>query len=161
MVDFGLDDDEFATEPAARNAEREMVPEGEHPFQIRQVTQLEDGRVEVRLEHADKRFGWVFGKFPKTGWGARLLSELRRACHMSREEWAAADITDLAGRRVRARVYHKGQYVNVGEFIPGDPPGLPPVERAVAPPSSRATPKRTATQRADAAAAMPEDDIPF
>jgi 1-acyl-sn-glycerol-3-phosphate acyltransferase len=37
----------------------------------------------------------------------------------------------------------------------------PAVERAVAPPAQRAPVNRPATKKADAAASMPDDDIPF
>lgn len=170
MPDWGLDEFETDAPTAAEvaRAEREDVPEGDHAFGIRQV--IDNGpSVEIRLEHTDRRFGWVFCRCPKEAdWGRRIMSSLRKAVGMTREEWAAAPITDLVGRRVRARVYHKpkpggvGVWANVGEFLPGAVETAavsPVVERAVAPPSPRTRP--TATQRADAAAAMPDDDIPF
>jgi hypothetical protein len=90
---------------------------------------------------------------------------------MTREEWAAGEITDLVGRRVRARIYHKAgrdgkTFVNVGEFLPAEQvvetaTAKPQVERAVAPPASRPTVKRTPAQKADDASRMPGDDIPF
>lgn len=174
MPSWGLDDDFPPVETAndSRPPERELVPEGEHAFQIREV--IDHGeKIEIRLVHDDKRFGWVFAKLPvEADWGRRILSSLRKAVDMTREEWAVAEITDLAGRRVRARVYHKAgngrTFVNVAEFKSAEPvvetaTATPKVERAVAPPTSRPapTPRRTATQKADAAATMPDDDIPF
>ena len=164
MPDWGLDD--FDAPPAVDESKapsRELVPEGEHDFQIRQVTNLEDGRVEFRLVHDERRYGWVFAKIPKDkDWGKRILSGLRTACGMSREQWQAVELTDLAGRRVKARVYHKagnrgGTFVNLGEFLSVTPEALAKVEAPAAKPTAR----RTATQKADASAAMPEDDIPF
>jgi hypothetical protein len=172
MPDWGLDDD-FPPVDAGNDSRppvRELVPEGDHAFKIREVIDHGDV-VELRLVHDDKRFGWVFARTPKTvDWGKRILSSLRKACGMTREEWAAAEITDLAGRRVTARVYHKAgngrTFVNVGEFLATEPvvetaTAKPLAERAVAPPTARSVSRRTATQKADAAAAMPDDDISF
>jgi hypothetical protein len=156
----------------SRPPERELVPEGDHSFQIREVIDHGD-KVELRLAHDDKRFGWVFARTPKAvGWGKRILSSLRQAVGMTREEWAAGEITDLVGRRVSARIYHKAgngrTFVNVAAFLPGEnatrvetATAKPQVERAVAPPASRALVKRTATQQVDASSRMPGDDIPF
>ena len=128
-------------------------------------------KVEFRLVHDERRFGWVFAKIPKADWGRRILSSLRQAVGMTREEWAAGEITDLVGRRVQARIYHragngKKTFVNVGEFLPAEQvvetaTAKPQVERAVAPPTSRPPVKRTATKQVDDASRMPGDDIPF
>jgi len=171
-MDWGLDDDfpPVAVQDDTRAPERELVPEGDHAFRIKEV--IDHGeKVELRLVHDDRRYGWVFARLPKTAnWSRAIFSSLRKSLGMSRDEWAAAPITDLAGRRVVARIYHKAgngkTFVNVAEFKPSEPvvetaTTSPAVERAVAPPSSRSTVKRTATQKADAAAAMPDDDIPF
>jgi hypothetical protein len=172
-MDWGLDEDTAAVvRDDSRPPERELVPEGDHPFQIKEVIDHGD-KVELRLAHDDTRFGWVFARTPKDlDWGKRILSSLRQACGMTREEWAAGEITDLVGRRVRARIYHKAgngrTFVNVAAFLPGEnatrvetATAKPQVERAVAPPSSRAPVKRTATQQVDASSRMPGDDIPF
>lgn len=171
-MDWGLDDNLIGVvRDDSRPPERELVPEGDHAFQIKEVIDHGD-KVELRLAHDDKRFGWVFAKTPKAvDWGRRILSSLRQVVGMTREEWAAGEITDLVGRRVRARIYHKAgngrTFVNVAEFLL-DPAALvetatakPQVERAVAPPSSRSPVKRTATQQVDASSRMPGDDIPF
>jgi len=173
MPNWGLDDD-FAPEASAdasRSTDREDVPEGDHAFTIKRV--IDHGeKIEFRLEHGDRRYGWVFARVPlEANWGRRILSSLRRSLGMGRDEWAAAPITDLVGRRVHARIYHKagrtgGVFVNVGEFLPVEhavetATSAPAVERAVAPPTSRPPARRTPTQKADAVSAMPDDDIPF
>ena len=171
MPDWGLDEFEASAEPAdGRQADRENLPEGNHALQIREVINHGE-KVEIRLSHDDQRFFWVSAKPPvEQDWGKRILSSLRKACGMTREEWAAMEITDLVGRRVRARIYHKAgngrTFVNVAEFLPADSvvetaTAKPQVERAVAPPTPRAPVKRTATQQVDASSRMPGDDIPF
>jgi len=170
-MDWGLDDDfpPVAVRDDSRAPERELVPEGDHAFQVREVIDHGD-KVEFRLVHDEKRFSWVFARIPKADWGRRILSSLRQAVGMTREEWAAGEITDLVGRRVRARIYHKAgngrTFVNVAEFLVADPvvemaTAKPQVERAVAPPTSRPPVKRTATKQVDEASRMPGDDIPF
>ena len=170
-MDWGLDDDVPATvvRDDSRAPERELVPEGDHSFQIREVIDHGD-KVEFRLVHDEKRFSWVFARIPKADWGRRILSSLRQAVGMTREEWAAGEITDLVGRRVRARIYHKAgngkTFVNVAEFLPIEQvvetaTAKPAVERAVAPPSSMPPANRTPTKKADAASRIQGDDIPF
>jgi hypothetical protein len=152
---------------------RELVPEGEHSFKIKQVIDSAD-RLEVRLVHDDRRYGWVFCKLPKSaGWAKRIAAGLAAALGVTAAEWPELVRSgDMAGRRVRARVYHKagnqgGTFVNVGEFLAADAEQLaaveaPKVERAVAPPARRAPVTRpTRTQAADAASGAPDDDIPF
>jgi hypothetical protein len=170
-MDWGLDDDfpPVAVRDDSRAPGRELVPEGDHSLQIREV--IDHGeKIELRLVHDEKRFGWVFARIPKADWGRRILSSLRQAVGMTREEWAAGEITDLVGRRVRARIYHRAgngkTFVNVGEFLPAEQvvetaSVKPAVERAVAPPTSRPPVKRTATKQVDDASRMPGDDIPF
>jgi hypothetical protein len=174
MPTWGIDDDlaDTATNDAAPPT-RELVPEGDHEFTVKAVIEEAD-RVEIRLAHDDRRYGWVFAKMPKAqNWARRILSTLRTALGITREAWAGLPITELEGLRVKARVYHKagnkgGTFVNVGEFLPGAAAAAvetatakPAVERAVATPAQRAPVNRTATKKADAAAAMPDDDIPF
>jgi hypothetical protein len=124
VPNWGLDD--IDTPPVNESAAptRELVPEGEHAFQIREV--IDGDRVEIRLVHEDRRYGWVFANLPANAdWAKRILSTLRKGCGMSREEWARTPITDLVGRRVVARVYHKAvngkTFVNVAEFKPAEP----------------------------------------
>jgi hypothetical protein len=170
-MDWGLDDDfpPVAVRDDSRAPDRELVPEGDHSLEIREM--IDHGeKIEFRLVHDDRRFGWVFARIPKDGWGRRILSSLRQAFGMSREEWAAGQIAHLVGRRVRARIYHKAgngrTFVNVGEFLAAEPvvetaTAKPQVERAVAPPTSRPPVKRTTTKQVDDASRMPGDDIPF
>jgi hypothetical protein len=170
MPNWGIDDEIDTTATEASPPTRELVPEGDHEFTVKAVIDT-DERVEIRLAHDDRRYGWVFAKMPKTAsWARRILSSLRTALGITREAWAGLPITDLEGLRVKARVYHRagdrGTWVNVAEFLPCEAAietatAKPAVERAVAPPAARAPAKRTATQKADAAAAMPDDDIPF
>lgn len=158
-MDFGLDDFE---QNGPQGRERKAVPPGDHTMRINRMSTLEDGRVEIWLEHPDQSYGFVFARPPKDGWGARLLSTMRKACGMSREEWQAADMHDLVGRQVVVRIYHREAggrlWINVGEFLgmpsDADPPTAPKAKPV-------ATPTRTPTQKADAASAMPADDIPF
>jgi hypothetical protein len=170
-MDWGLDDDfpPVAVRDDSRAPDRELVPEGDHSLQVREVIDHGD-KVEFRLVHDERRFGWVFARIPKADWGRRILSSLRQAVGMTREEWAAGEITDLVGRRVRARIYHKAgngkTFVNVGEFLPAEQvvetsTAKPQVERAVAPPTSMSPVKRTTTKQVDDASRMPGDDIPF
>jgi hypothetical protein len=166
MDDWSIDDDGPAVKPAHAST-REDVPAGTHDFKIRQVIPSDDG-LEIRLEHPERRYGWVFCRLRKSqGWSRPILASLRTALGMTAEQWAASDPGDLASLNVRARIYHQdrrdgGVWVNVGEFLPPaepDPAVATPEEQAAhAPPKVT---RRTATQKADAAAAMPDDDIPF
>lgn len=169
---WSIDDEKAPAEAEASDSRapvRELVPEGEHDLQIKAVIDHGD-RLEVRLAHDDKRFGWVFQRLPKgPGWSKRLTRSLAEALAIQPEEWEKAiKAGDLTGRRVVGRIYHKAgdgkTWVNVGEFkrteALAEAVAAPVVERAVAPPSPRATPARTATKKADAAGHDP-DDIPF
>lgn len=169
MPSWGIDDDFGDTATTdAKEPERELVPEGDHTFTVKAVIDEPD-RVEIRLAHDDRRYGWVFAKMPKAAnWAKRILSTFRTASGITREAWAGTTLADFEGLRVKARVYHKAgnngrTFVNVGEFLPGaaaapveTATAKPAVERAVAQPA-----RRTPTKKADAAASMPDDDIPF
>lgn len=158
-MDFGLDD--FDDLPPADNSkapERLLLEDGEHDLEIKAVTKLDDGRVEIRLASADKRYSWVFAKLPlDVDWSRRILSTLRKALGMSREDWAAMQPGDLVGRVVRTRVYQKagskgGTFVNVGEFI----------ATAETPKANKKVPARTAAAKVHAAGqGGDEDDIAF
>jgi hypothetical protein len=170
MPNWGIDDEIDTNATDASPPTRELVPEGDHEFTVKAVIDTAE-RVEIRLAHDDRRYGWVFANLPKTAsWSRKILSSLRTALGITREAWAGLPIADLEGLRVKARAYHKagdhGTWVRVAEFLPCEAAietatAKPAVERAVAPPAARAPVKRTATQKADAAAAMPDDDIPF
>jgi len=57
-MDWGLDDDfpPVAVRDDSRAPDRELVPEGDHSFQIREV--IDHGeKVEFRLVHDERRFG--------------------------------------------------------------------------------------------------------
>ena len=154
-MDWGNDD--YREEPQAETVERELVPEGAHDFRIKEVLE-DDTRVELRLVHDDKRFGWVFCKLPKDAdWAKRIGSSLRKALDITPEDWASMQAGDLAGRRVAAEIYHKvgrtgATFVNVRKFL------------AVERPDPKPAAARSQTAKAAAAfkaAATSGDDIPF
>ena len=153
--------DNFSEEPAAPQAvERELVPEGLHTFRIKEV--IDGDRLEVRLALDDRRCGWVFCNLPRdANWAKGIHASLQKALGMTKAEWDACEVTDLAGRVVAAEVYHKVQqatgrtYVNVRKFLPAE------VEPE---PALTARPKpRSQAKKADAAfkKAGGDDDIPF
>jgi len=156
MVDFPFDDVEFTTEPA--RPERVEVPEGTHEFRIEQV--LEDAqRLEVRLVHDDRQYGWVFCKLPKDkGWARKLVGQLAGALAISPDEWASSEAGDLVGRRVRAEIVHRQTdrlWVNVVKFLP-----IEQLAEEAAVVSKR--PARTPAAKVKAASpAIGSDDIPF
>ena len=156
MVDFPFDDVEFTTEPA--RPERVEVPEGTHEFRIEQV--LEDAqRLEVRLVHDDRQYGWVFCKLPKDkGWAKKLVGQLAGALAISPDEWASSEAGDLVGRRVRAEIVHRQTdrlWVNVVKFLP-----IEPLADEAAVVATR--PARTPAAKVKAASpAIGSDDIPL
>ena len=156
MVDFPFDDIEIAQETSA--PERLDVPEGTHEFRIEQV--LEDAqRLEVRLVHDDRRFGWVFCKLPKDkGWAKKLVGQLAGALAIGPEEWASSEAGDLVGRRVRAEIVHRQTdrlWVNVVKFLPIE-------ELAEEAAVVAKKPARTPAAKVKAASpSIGSDDIPF
>jgi hypothetical protein len=154
-----FDDVDFppqATEAALPPGEREQVPEGEHAMEIKKVIDT-DERLEVRLAHAERRFGWVFCRLPKSAdWAKRIAHELRVALEIPKGGLVAAiEAGDLEGKTVIARIYHRatdrGTFVNVGGF-----------KGAVQPPEPAA--KKPRGEAAKSLAAFKEavsDDIPF
>lgn len=157
-MDWGRDDIDDEPQASASATERELVPEGLHDFRIREVLE-DDARVELRLVHDDKRFGWVFCKLPKDAdWAKRIASGLRKSLGITAEDWATMQAGDLAGRRVAAEIYHKvgktgSTWANVRKFVAVERPE-PPAE---APPRSK--PAKAAA--AFKASATSGDDIPF
>lgn len=141
----------------AEPQERLDVPEGEHELQIKQVLESDD-KLEVRLVHPDRRYGWVFCNLPKQEQWAQIRAvELGRALGMNREQWLACELGDLVGRRVRAEIRHKvgntGRlYVNVWAFSEAGPEPEPPPETK---------PRPTTAQRIAETAQFEKDDIPF
>ncbi len=157
-MDWGRDD--IADEPQAAKpaTERELVPEGLHDFRIREVLE-DDARVELRLVHDDKRFGWVFCKLPKDAdWAKRIASGLRKSLGITADDWANMQAGDLAGRRVAAEIYHKvgksgPTWVNVRKFVA--------VERPEPPAAAQPRSKPAMAAAAFKASATSGDDIPF
>lgn len=155
MVDFPFED-EIASEPVTQ--ERMDVPEGVHEFQVVQVLESPE-KLEVRLQHDERRYGWVFCKLPKSaGWAKRIVGQLAGSLAMSQEEWLAGDAGDLVGRRVRAEIVHKQGdrlWVNVVRFMPIE-------QLAVEAEAVARRPVRTpAAKVKQSAPAVGSDDIPF
>jgi|688.fasta_scaffold108494_3 hypothetical protein len=154
-----FDDVDFppqATEAALPPGEREQVPEGEHALEIKKVLDHDD-KLEIRLAHAERRYGWVFCRLPKSAdWAKRIAHELRVALEIPKGGLVAAiEAGDLEGKTVIARIYHRatdrGTFVNVGGF-----------KGAVQPPEPAA--KKPRGEAAKSLAAFKEnvtDDIPF
>jgi hypothetical protein len=154
-----FDDVDFppqATEAALPPGEREQVPEGEHAMEIRKVIDHED-KLEIRLAHAERRYGWVFCRLPKAAdWAKRIAHELRVALEIPKGGLVAAiEAGDLEGKTVIARIYHRatdrGTFVNVGGF-----------KGAVQPPEPAT--KKPRGEAAKSLASFKEavsDDIPF
>jgi hypothetical protein len=152
MADW-FDDFEQAPQAEPATREREMVPEGEHTFEIK-ATIDEPTRLQIRLAHPEARYGWVFCNIYKDAdWAKRLAHELREAMGVPKGGLMSA-VADgsLVGRTVVARIYHQakpaGTYVNVGNFKPAAP------APAAAPAAKRQSNAAAATQ-------FPDDDIPF
>ena len=141
-----------AADAAPPAAEREPVPEGEHVFEVKKVIDHED-KLEIRLAHAERRYGWVFCRLPKNAdWAKRLASEFRQAVGVEKGRlMAAIEMQELDGKQVQARIYHRGTYVNVGGFT-----AAPAPEETLA--------KKPRGHVAKTLAALKEaapDDIPF
>jgi hypothetical protein len=155
-----FDDVDFPPQPAEASAppagEREQLPEGEHAMEIKKVIDHDD-RLEVRLAHAERRYGWVFCRLPKTAeWAKRIAHELRVALDIPKGGlMAAVEAGDLEGKTVVARVYHRatdrGTFVNVGGF-----------KGAIQPEATEHKPRRgTAAKVLAAHREVAPDDIPF
>ena len=156
MVNFPFDDVDIAPESA--QPERLDVPEGVHEFSIAQVIE-DDQRLEIRLSHDDRKYGWVFCKLPKAaGWAKRIVGQLAGALAISSDEWAASDTGDLVGRRVRAEIVHRQTdrlWVNVVKFLPIEQLAE---EAAVV---AKKPPRTPAAKVKQASPAVGGDDIPF
>jgi hypothetical protein len=119
-----FDDVDFPPQPAEAApppGEREQVPEGEHAMEIRKVIDHDD-KLEIRLAHGERRYGWVFCRLPKSAdWAKRIANELRVSLSIPKGGlMAAIEAGDLEGKTVIARIYHRatdrGTFVNVGGF---------------------------------------------
>jgi hypothetical protein len=151
-MDWALDD--FAETEA--KTEREIVPEGEHAFEIRSATEgphkyREGEFLSLRLSALNGSHQFVFCDIPKGKQGARLAASLAKALGLEAGGSVSIDPTEIQGRTVRATIWHKvaasgRTYVNVEKFSP-DVPAEPPARKA---------------KKVDAApAAAAPDDIPF
>lgn len=156
-MDWGFDDFP-ADEPSAPvYAERQIVPEGTHAFQITRVAE-NDTNLTVVLAHDDKAISWVWVSLPKDkDWAARIVGTLARSLGLSPAEWKATEAGDLVGRRLEAEIYHRlgnngKTFANVRKF-------LPPQEAAPA----KRTPARSqaAKAHADFQEEAGTDAIPF
>lgn len=164
-MDFPIEADWIEEAPAAAGSgDRLPVPEGVHEFTIKQLTE-DATKLELRLVHEDRRFGWVFvtiPKPPKYGWQKALVGQLAGCLCMTPEQWSAADPGDFAGNRVTAEIRHKTAtngkvFVNVWAFIPTEPK---PATQPTRPPAAR-TPHQKAKAAARANGEVPDDEIPF
>lgn len=161
-MDWGFEDIDL-DEPAQPTAlERELVPEGEHVFQIKRVTET-DRRLTVTLAHTEPRYGWVWVELPKDkDWAGRIVASLAKAIGLTAEQWRATEVGDLTSRWVRCQVYHRegnaGKvFVNARKFLPAmaaDVPGAAAEEKPAA--------KRSQAAKAHAATTEGNPDaIPF
>lgn len=149
-----FDDTPQATEAAPPAGEREQVPEGEHLMEIKKVIDHDD-KLEIRLAHGERRYGWVFCRLPKAAdWAKRIAHEFRVALEIPKGGLLAAiEAGDVDGKSVVARIYHRatdrGTFVNVGGF-----------KGAVQPPPAAPKPRG---EKAKSLATFKEasDDIPF
>jgi hypothetical protein len=157
-MDFPIET-EWDEAPAAAAGDRQNVPEGEHEFRIKQV--IEDAeRLEIRLEHDERGYGWVFFRVSKRkplDFQKRLISQLAASLAMTPEAWEAAEAGDLAGRRVKATIRHR----DTGDKVFANVWGFAPVEQLEEKPAPKPPVKRTPSQKATATLAEPTDDIPF
>lgn len=121
-MDWGFEDIDLDEPAQPTTLDRELVPEGEHAFQIKRVEET-DKRLKITLAHAEPRYGWVWVELPKDkDWAARIMASLAKALGMTPEEWRATQVGDLVGRHVRCQVYHRegnaGKvFVNARKFV--------------------------------------------
>jgi len=161
-MDFPIEtawDDEAPA--AAASGDRLNVPEGEHEFKIKQVIETPE-KLEIRLEHDERGYGWVFFTVDKRRTKAfqkRLVAQLAASLAMTPEAWEAAEAGDLAGRRIKATIRHRDTgekvFTNVWGFSP-----VAELEEPAAKPAGKPPAKRTPSQKV--AASMDDPDaIPF
>jgi hypothetical protein len=146
MADWMIDD--MPEEPA--KTERELVPEGEHTFEIKSATQgphkFKEGEfLMLRLSATNGSYQFVFVDIPFGPTGVRLAKSLSDALGEAATGKISLDPEALAGREVRAVIYHRTgsngrTYVNVSEFKP---------------------PKAATKAAKKAATVAAQDDIPF
>ncbi len=154
MAEWMLDDVTSGQETAQA---RDMVPEGEHVFEVVKATEgphkFREGEfLSLRLSDAGKKWALVFADIPKDKRGAPLAASLAKALGLGGfGSKVVIDPAELEGRQVIAEIYHTVSkagrtYANVRRFSA--------VEQAA--PAAARTPK----QKADKAATA-TDDIPF
>jgi hypothetical protein len=154
MAEWMIEEETFPQEMP--KTERELVPEGEHGFEIKSATEgphkFKEGEfLMLRLSALNGSYSFVFCDIEKSAKGARLASSLSAALGGPAAGRLSLVAEELEGREVRARVYHQvgkngRTYVNVGEFLPA--------KTAAAKPA-------TAKKVDRAAAVAAPDDIPF
>lgn len=158
MVDWDVFADDETQQAAAPTGEKIDLPEGTHDLQIKRVAQ-QDGDVLLELAHEDRRYWWAKVKAKKgQGWAKDLLRTLAESLGMTADEWAAAALDELVGRRVRGEILHRVDkggrtWVNVVKFLPAEEATQEP---------QKARPARTPAAKVKAASpAIGSDDIPF
>jgi hypothetical protein len=137
-------------------ADRELVPEGEHLFEIRSASEgkhkfKEGDFLMLRLAAASGAYQFLFCDIPAGPAGAKLARSLADALGDQGGPNVSISASALEGRQVRAEVYHRisangKTYVNVSRFVAAEPLTKPVKVRN----------KADATARAAA-----PDDIPF
>lgn len=161
-MDWGFEDVDLNEPPQPARLERELVPEGEHVFQIQRINETTESVIVV-LRHTEPRYGWVWVTLPRTAdWAKRIMASLAQALGFTPEQWREAEIGDVVQRWVRAQVYHKpgrdGRvFVNARVFLPvmaADVPSAPAQEKPAAK-RSQAAKAHQATTEGNA------DAIPF
>jgi len=116
--------DELPEEPA--KTERELVPEGEHAFEIKSATQgphsFKKGEfLMLRLSALNGSYQLVFADIPFGPNGVRLAKSLADALGEPATGKVSLDPDAITGREVRAVIYHRvansgKTYANVSEF---------------------------------------------
>lgn len=147
--------DEMPEEPA--RVERELVPEGEHAFEIRSATEgphkFKEGEfLMLRLSALNGSYQFVFLDIPKGAKGARLAASLAKALGLDVDGKISLSPEDLQGKTVRATIWHKvadsgRTFVNVEKFS--------------ADATAAEAPARKPAVKKTAAAVAAPDDIPF
>ena len=156
MAEWMIEEETFPQEMP--KTERELVPEGEHAFEIRAVSEgrhkwKEGEFLSFRLSALNGSYGFVFVDIEKSAKGARLASSLSAALGGPAAGRLSLVPEELDGREVRARVYHRVDrngrtHANVGEFMPAT--------------VAAAKPAKAAAKKVDRpAATSAQDDIPF
>lgn len=124
MAEWMMDD--LPEEPA--KTDREMVPEGEHGFEIKSASQgahkFKQGEfLMLRLSALNGSYSFVFCDIPFGKEGVRLAKSLADALGEPATGKLSLDPDAITGREVRAVIYHRvansgKTYVNVSEFKP-------------------------------------------